>query len=143
MIAKRYVLFVLFFLFCCGLKRKKRYQKKEKQRNSFLRSCEREFKWLLQAEPALLRSLLLCLRITRSRRKGLLVLTVAEPSERLLARGNVRVHLQQPFELMLVRALETTKFLLFCFVFSSFVFQRRKNEEIIKSTLPNPLVCRR
>ena len=65
----------------------KRYQKKEKQRNCFQRSCKRRIEWLLQAKPALFRSLLLCSRITRLRRKYLLVLTVAEPSRASFSEG--------------------------------------------------------
>ena len=65
----------------------KRYQKKEKQRKCFQRSYERWFEWLLQAVPALFRSLSLCSRITRSRREGLLVLAAAEPSRASLSEG--------------------------------------------------------
>ena len=41
-------------------KEKENYEKKEKSRKCFRRSYEREIEWLLQAAPALFRSLSLC-----------------------------------------------------------------------------------
>ena len=71
--------------------------------------------------------IMLCSRITSSRREGLLVLTAAAPSRASFSEGQsaglpANIHLV----LCSQEHCKQSRFLLFCFVFSSFVLKKKK-----------------